>query len=283
MNNYKEYLDLLSKNYEQAVDFLLQKYGSAQDDYFREASYQRFINGEIKSITRGKASRTKEGLYCHHIDEIKWLKISDKNFVKQYNIPFESQRKDRLVYCDLIEHTILHVLITKETSFEFGYPGYVTYLKVLIEEWYLDGKIPNRDWMKACYNKSFLEPQKAFDILKEMQEVLGQSYFYSLEDYYEEKKKKEEQIRMWEERRKQHRLDERDRWIEIAKQLHNKSSRNEIVNACYSVRIQYGNTTDLLKRSITFEEYDSKMKNYMKEDILAELLVYIDRLSEEER
>lgn len=71
MDSYKEYLVLLSKSYEEANEVLLQKYGPAQDDYFREASYQRFMNGEIKSITKGKFSRTSEGLYCHHIDEIK--------------------------------------------------------------------------------------------------------------------------------------------------------------------------------------------------------------------
>ena len=63
MNSYKGYLDLLLMNYEEAVELLLQKYGPAQDDYFREYSYQRFMNGEIKNITRGKASRTNEGLY----------------------------------------------------------------------------------------------------------------------------------------------------------------------------------------------------------------------------
>src|SRR5699024_11101712 len=105
------------------VDILLQKYGHALDDYYREASYVRFMQGEIKNITKGKYSRTSEGLYCHHIDEIKILKISDQSFIKRDNIPFRHQKRERLIYCDLIEHTILHVLITKETSNEFGLPG----------------------------------------------------------------------------------------------------------------------------------------------------------------
>ena len=57
-----QYKDLLSKTYEQAVEFLLQKYGFAQDDYFREKSYQRFMNGEIKNITKGNFTRTVSGL-----------------------------------------------------------------------------------------------------------------------------------------------------------------------------------------------------------------------------
>ncbi|WP_416150245.1 hypothetical protein ACM26V_04455 [Salipaludibacillus sp. HK11] len=44
MSSYKEYKGLLSKTYDEVVEFLLQKYGSAQDDYFREKSYQKFMN-----------------------------------------------------------------------------------------------------------------------------------------------------------------------------------------------------------------------------------------------
>lgn len=39
MNSYGEYLDLLSKHYEEEVGWLFQKDGPAQDDYFRESSY----------------------------------------------------------------------------------------------------------------------------------------------------------------------------------------------------------------------------------------------------
>src|SRR5690625_6454906 len=88
----------MSKTYDKTIDLLLQKYGPAQDDYFREKSYQKFMNGEIKSISKGKISRTNEGLYCHHIDEIKELNIANPLFIKRKNIPFEYQKKDRLVY-----------------------------------------------------------------------------------------------------------------------------------------------------------------------------------------
>lgn len=283
MNSYKEYLDLLARNYEEAVDWLLQKYGPAQDDYFREFSYQRFMNGEIKNITKGKFSRTNEGLYCHHIDEIKWLKISDQNFVKEYNIPFENQQKNRLVYCDLVEHTILHVLIINETSSEYGYPGYEAFLKPSIEEWYLNERMPNPEWMKKCYMKSFLEPQKAFDLVKEMQEVIGESYFNTLVDYYDKKREIEENRMKWQEQLKQNRIDERANWIENAKQLHYKSPRSEIVTASYFIRVYYKNAKSVIgffNKSITLKEYDKEMKKLTKEEILDELLVYIDSLSE---
>ena len=70
-----EYLELLNRDYSNAVSFLLEKYGVATDDYFKEKSYERFFEGKIKSIGKGKISRTSEGLYCHHIDENKYQKM----------------------------------------------------------------------------------------------------------------------------------------------------------------------------------------------------------------
>lgn len=282
VDKYNSYLELLSKTYEEAVIFLLQKYGPAQDDYFREKSYQRFLNGEIKSITKGKTTRTNEGLYCHHIDENKWLKASDKEFVRKYQIPFESQRKDRLIYCDLIEHSILHVLIAKETSLEFGNPGFMAYLRPDIEIWYLDKEVPHIEWEKNCYNKSFLIPQEAFGILKEMQRIIGGSYFSTLFDYYEEKRKQEEERKTWLQSLKQNRIADREKWIERTKNLHSKSPRNEIIAASYSIRIEYKDLARVFIRNslTTREEYISEMKKYTKEKILDDLLIYIENLPE---
>ncbi|MFS0751739.1 hypothetical protein [Oceanobacillus sp. 1P07AA] len=276
MSNYKEYLELLTKTYDEVVSFLLNKYGAAKDDYFRESSYQRFMNGEIKNITKGKTTRTNEGLHCHHIDEIKWLKISDQSFVKRYNIPFETQRSDRLVYCDLMEHTILHTLIAKETSSKFGFLGYEAYLKTDIELWYLDEIMPSLEWKKRCFHKSFLEPQNAFDLIKEMQEKLGQSYYNNLEDYYETKKNIEEEKRKRLQRQKQEEIDLRNRRIASAKQLHHNSTRADIVTYSYLIRIGERDIMDFSNNHMTLKEYDSKMKKYRKDEILDELITFIE-------
>ena len=269
VSTYNEYKDLLSKTYDQAVEFSLQKYGPSEDDYFREKSYQRFMDREIKNITKGKCSRTGEGLYCHHIDEKKYLNISNQLFIEKYKYPFESQKKERLVYCDLIEHTILHVLISKETSFKFGWSGYDVHLKPYVEEWYIEEKIPGPEWMKNCYNKSFLEPQDAFNILKEMQKILGENYYNTIFDYYEEKNRKEEVRIEWLQKREQMRKDSRISWIKYALLLHNKSQRQEIVNAIYYLKYENENE---------YEEFDSKMKIYRKDEILEELKKYLESL-----
>ncbi|WP_246095134.1 hypothetical protein [Salinicoccus cyprini] len=214
MNAYKEYENLLTKTYDEAVEFLLQKYGAAQYDYFSEKSYQRFENGEIKNITRGKYKRTNEGLYCHHIDEIKELKISDPLFIKKNKIPFQYQKKDRLVYCDLIEHTILHILITKETSHEFGAPGYEAYLKPMIEEWYVDKFIPKPEWMKACRNRSFLSDEEAILIVKAMEETLGRTYYDTPFDFHDARRRREQEL---EEALEERRRKADKEWEEISK------------------------------------------------------------------
>lgn len=94
-------------SYDEYVQVLLKKYGPATSNYF--------INGRIS------ASRTKDGLECHHIDEDKIAGLSNRHSEKQYP---EYQKDDRLVYCNRIEHLILHSKIAKlnnENDDLFGY------------------------------------------------------------------------------------------------------------------------------------------------------------------
>lgn len=277
MNRYKEYVGLLSKTYDEAVAFLLHKYGPAKDDYYREKSYYRFMNGEIKNITKGKYSRTSEGLYCHHIDEIKELKISDHLVIKRENIPFEYQKKDRLVYCDLIEHTILHVLIAKETSGKFGSPGYEAYLKPDIENWYLLENMPGIKWENNCYQKSYLEPQETFNILANMQKKLGEVYYDTLEDYYKKIKKREEERRKVIDNIRNRKEKERIERMQRAKTLHNKSPRSSIVRYLYEIKYR---DPKKFTQSDNFDEFDLRMKPYIKDDLLEELMLFIDNFEE---
>ena len=48
---------------------------------FTKESYYRFLNGEIKSISRGKYSRENEGLYIHHITEINHPNLANRNYI----------------------------------------------------------------------------------------------------------------------------------------------------------------------------------------------------------
>lgn len=162
------YKSLLNLDYNDAVQSLIKKYGAALDDYFKESSYNKFLNGEVKSPTNGKTSRTKDGLYCHHIDEDKFLNLGNKDFILVRKPNFRYQTKDRLVYCSLIEHLILHTIITKKTNGEFGTPGLIVFLIPKVQEWYINKRKPKTGWEMNCYNTALISSDEAKDLLNDI-------------------------------------------------------------------------------------------------------------------
>lgn len=277
---YEYHESLLKKNYNDAVVFLLDKYGQVTDDYFRQKSYDRFLNGEIKTITKGKFSKTSEGLYCHHIDEIFDENLSNLTFIKGNNIPFSYQKKERLVYCNLVEHAILHAIIAKETSQKQGINGFMCYLVPLIEDWYIEKIVPSSEWMKNCYEASFLDSKSAIKILTLMFDYLGLNYSERLERF----KKNID----WLKRRAKIRLNEN---ITYSQCLNNNSARSEIVMTKYHLE-GYLNTFKILnERKIlndpipfpykSYKVVNNEMLNIIKDDILVEIHLIIDRIAEE--
>ena len=61
-----------------------------------------------------KCSRVDEGLFVHHIDEDKFPQLGERNMAMK--VPIDYQKKERLVYCDYLEHLYLHALILKYPS-----------------------------------------------------------------------------------------------------------------------------------------------------------------------
>ena len=165
METLSYYANLLEMSYKEIVDYLLEKYGVATDDYFREKSYKRFFNDEVKNIGKGKTSRTSDGLYCHHIYENQFEKMADVNYIRFQQIPFEYQKKEHLVYCDLVEHAILHAIISNETEGSRGIKGLRVFMIPNIEEWYIYENHQKLDWEKNCYNKSYLNSKDAREIV----------------------------------------------------------------------------------------------------------------------
>ena len=93
----------LGLSYDELCDYLLEKYGAAKHDYF--------VNESCRT-TNKKVSRTKEGLFCHHMDEDKAIMLCNPKWALRN--PFEYQKADRLVYCNALEHLILHIKIMEE-------------------------------------------------------------------------------------------------------------------------------------------------------------------------
>lgn len=153
---YNEYSQLLDVTYSQAVAYLLNKYGAVTDDYYKEKSYTRFLNGEIKSISKGKYTRASQGLYCHHISEDKFQNLSDLRFISEFKYSYNYQKKENLVYCDLIEHLILHAIITKESNGQFGVAGLCQMIKPTVIDWYIGEYNPKPAWMQATKARAYL-------------------------------------------------------------------------------------------------------------------------------
>lgn len=95
-----EILKELSLSYNELTEYLLEKYGAAKADYFCTPQCRSRNNA---------VSRTKEGLFCHHIDEDRGGNLSKSHSALIQ--PFEWQRKERLVYCNYLEHLLLHIKI----------------------------------------------------------------------------------------------------------------------------------------------------------------------------
>jgi len=98
---------MLNSSYADIVKYLLKKYGAAKHDYFKDTAC---------TTKNPQVSRTAEGLYCHHIDEDKAIMLSNDQYAAAN--PFDYQKASRLVYCNILEHLLLHVKIAAEHAEE---------------------------------------------------------------------------------------------------------------------------------------------------------------------
>ena len=99
------YEKMLKSSYTDIVKYLLKKYGAAKHNYFKDTNCTE---------KNPLVSRTSEGLYCHHIDEDKAIMLSNDKYAAAN--PFEYQKANRLVYCNLLEHLLLHVKIAENPN-----------------------------------------------------------------------------------------------------------------------------------------------------------------------
>lgn len=235
-DKYNYYKDLLNLSYSDMVQHLIEKHGEVVDNYYKEKSYNKFLNGEIKRIAYGKYTKTKEGLYCHHIMENEYENISDKEYIDHYKYPYEYHHKENLIYCDLIEHLILHALITKETNGDRGFKGLVEFLIPMAKEWYVDNFEPRVLWMELCRERAFLSEEYTEKLLSDVDELLKDVEVYQelLEEIREEELRKLER----EERLRQ--------MIEQRELEHEERIQRHMQNLNIS-REEYENNEDLIK------------------------------------
>jgi hypothetical protein len=98
--------------YLEYCSYLQKKYGMSRYDYMDKNYNDICFEGTKKK----KCSRVDEGLFVHHIDEDKFPKLNDRNMAMK--VPIDYQKRERLVYCDYLEHLYLHALILEYPSEE---------------------------------------------------------------------------------------------------------------------------------------------------------------------
>nr|WP_182475506.1 hypothetical protein [Staphylococcus succinus] len=266
---YNYYINLLSLTYQETVQFLLEKHGKVVDNYYKEESYNKFLRGEIKRITYGKYTKTKEGLYCHHIMENEYENISNKEYIAHYKYPYEYHDKENLVYCDLIEHLVLHALITKETNGDRGFNGLVEFLIPIAEEWYIDGDEPREIWMQLCRERAFLSEEHIEKLLSDIDELLK-----DIEVYQEllEKRREEEREEKRKELEREERIKKMDEQREI---MHEKRIQRHMQNLDIS-REEYENNEDLIiKENLVYANRHS-IYNFKADKTLSRATVLSD-------
>lgn len=130
ISNINHYLQLMKMSYKEAVN-KLQGREECQYDYFNRQSFKNLARKNFKSINKKdrmpnynkNRSKYSEGLVLHHVYEIKFKNLSYLKSIRNHP-DFMYQQKENLVYCNLLEHLILHGLIAKETKNKLGIGGY---------------------------------------------------------------------------------------------------------------------------------------------------------------
>ena len=96
----------LKMNYMDLVSYLQNKYGLAPCSYF--------CNEHCRSISSKVRRASSEGLFCHHVKEDEGYLLNKPEPARQQ--PFLWQQPEYLVYCNILEHLILHLKIAQEKN-----------------------------------------------------------------------------------------------------------------------------------------------------------------------
>lgn len=157
--NMSEYLTVKDFSYLEYCDYLQNKYGIGLDDYMTK-SYN----------PKAKCKRTKEGLLAHHKKEDTMILLSTKKVAMM--CPFEWQLRENIVYCDYLEHLLLHILICKYPSDEkvdivkVGFGGVVNFIVPELNDLY-SGWETGQAWRKNCHNKVKNDKDVYMQLLKQ--------------------------------------------------------------------------------------------------------------------
>lgn len=138
-----EYEKVKNYTYLEYCDYLQSKYGIGLSDYM------------TKSWDKNpKVTRTKEGLIAHHKFEDHAIRLSKKEFAMRN--PFEWQLAKNIVYCDYLEHLLLHILICEYPAKNHnimevvGIGGIINFIVPELNDIY-SGWETSQPWRRNCH------------------------------------------------------------------------------------------------------------------------------------
>ncbi len=167
--NLEEYRKVQNYTYVEYCDYLQSKYGVGLCDYM------------TKSWNKNKKiSRTKDGLYAHHKYEDHAILLSNPEYAKEN--PYEWQLRENIVYCDLLEHLFLHILICENPSKDknenekVGFGGFVNFIVPELNDVY-SGWVSKQQWQLNCHNKIINDKDVYMEIIKRFKELYDNNPF----------------------------------------------------------------------------------------------------------
>lgn len=161
--NMEEYKKICNMSYDDYCDYLKNKYGRIFGTYFVTDSCST-LNKKIK--------RGNDGLFIHHIKEVERISLSKKEYAEQ--APFEYQYGENLVYCDYLEHLLLHIMICEhpkpiDENETPGITGVIEFLVPTLNDCYC-GALPEDSakthWKIESFNKIKDDKDVYLELLK---------------------------------------------------------------------------------------------------------------------
>ena len=139
----------LTMTYTEQLQYLKNKYGLAQENYFLT------VNCDRKST---KVGRGNEGLFCHHDyeydpDNSLTSDLSNPEIAKQFT--YKYQEVENLTYCNYLEHLILHCKINVLRAKQLGryiQDGVVNHFIPTLNDLYRYRIKDMRDWQQVAYS-----------------------------------------------------------------------------------------------------------------------------------
>lgn len=168
-----EYEKIKNLNYLEYCDYLQEKYGIGLSDYMTKSWNKN-----------SKVTRTKEGLIAHHKFEDHAILLADKEYAMKN--PYEWQLAKNIVYCDYLEHLLLHILICENPAENHnadevvGIGGVVNFIVPELNDFYSGWKT-NQGWRLNCHNLIKDDKDVYLILIKRFKDLWKDSPFFKVE------------------------------------------------------------------------------------------------------